>query len=74
MMQQNEFEHEHKKEHAAEQQVNQGVVREFAKAEDLLRHDTQRIPVPAAIAERLKVSTADFPKPSRSWWKRFFGK
>ena len=74
MKQQNEFNSEQHKEHAAEQQVKQGVVREFAKPEDLLRHDTQRIPIPPAIAERLKISTADFPKPSRSWWKRFFGK
>jgi hypothetical protein len=74
MKQQNEFKPEHQKEHAADQQMNQAAVREFAKPEDLLRHDTQRIPVPAAIAERLKISTADFPKPSRSWWKRFFGK
>lgn len=74
MKQQNEFNSEHQKEHAAEQQMNQGTVQEFTKVEDLIRHDTQRIPLPAAIAERLKVSTADFPKPSRSWWKRFFGK
>lgn len=74
MKQQNEFNSEHQKEHAAEQQTSQSVVREFAKPEDLLRHDTQRIPLPTAIAERLKVSTADFPQPSRSWWKRFFGK
>jgi hypothetical protein len=74
MKQQNEFESEHQKQQSAEQQVNQGVVREFAKVEDLLRRDTQRIPVPAAIAERLKVSTADIPKPSRSWWQRLFGK
>lgn len=74
MKQQNEFRPEHQKEQAAEQQTNQAVVHEFKKPEDLLRHETQRIPVPAAIAERLKVSTADFPKPSKSWWKRFFGK
>ncbi|HLX71184.1 MAG TPA: hypothetical protein VKV04_16280 [Verrucomicrobiae bacterium] len=74
MKQQNEFNSEHEKQHSAEQQTNQAAVREFAKPEDLLRHDTQRIPVPAAIAERLKVSSASFPKPSRSWWQRFFGK
>jgi hypothetical protein len=74
MKQQNEFNSEHRKEHAAEQQVNQGVVHEFAKPEDLLRHDTQRIPIPPAIAERLKISTADLPKQPRSWWQRFFGK
>ena len=74
MKQQNEFKPEHNKEHAAEQQTNQSVVQEFRKADELLRHESQRIVLPPIIAERLKVSTADFPKPSRSWWKRFFGK
>ena len=74
MKQQNEFKPEHNKEHAAEQQMNEGTVREFAKADDLLRYESEQIVVPAVIAERLKVSSADFPKPSRSWWKRFFGK
>jgi hypothetical protein len=74
MKQQNEFKPEQNKEHAAEQQMNQGAVREFATTEELLRCDAETIVVPAAIAERLKVSSADFPKPSRSWWQRFFGK
>lgn len=74
MKQQNEFNSEHHKEQAAEQQTNQSVVHEFAKPEDLLRKDSQRIPLPAGIAERLKLSTADLPKQSRSWWKRFFSK
>jgi len=74
MKQQNEFKPEHNKEHAVEQQINQSVVQEFAKADDLLRRDSQRIVLPPIIAERLKVSSADFPKPSRSRWKRFFGK
>lgn len=74
MKQQNEFKPEHEQQHAAEQQLNRGAVREFATTEDLLRSDAETIVVPAAIAERLKVSSADFPKPSRSWWKRFFGK
>lgn len=74
MKQQNEFNSEHRQEHAAEQQMNQNAVREFAGVEDLLRHDAAQTAVPAAIAERLQKSTADFPRPSRSWWRRLFGK
>lgn len=74
MKQQNEFKPGQQQQQSAEQQMNQSAVREFATTEDLLRSDAETIVVPAAIAERLKVSSADFPKPSRSWWKRFFGK
>jgi hypothetical protein len=73
MKQQDEFNPEHRHEHAAEQQMAQNTVKEFAGAEDLLRFDSEQTAVPAAIAERLQKSSADFPKPNRSWWKRLFG-
>ena len=72
MKQQNEFRPEHKQEQV-EQQLAQNTVREFATTEDLLRFDADQTAVPTAIAERLQKSSADFPKPARSWWKRLFG-
>ncbi len=58
---------------AAEQQTQQNVAREFATAEELLRHDALHTPVPPSIARRLKQSIAGLPPPSRAWWRRFFG-
>lgn len=72
MKQQNEFEPEHRHEQAAEQQMGQNSVKEFSNTEDLLRYDSGQTAVPAAIAERLKKSTASIPRPPRSWWQRFF--
>ena len=46
--------------------------REFATAEEMLRHDAQRTPVPPGIAQRLQVSLADVPAPGQSWWRRLF--
>jgi hypothetical protein len=73
MKQQNEFDSEHEQEHAAKQETTQNTVREFSTAEDLLRFDAAQTAVPAAIAQRLQKSSADFPKPSRSWWQRLLG-
>jgi len=70
MKQQNEFNSEHENQQKAEQQ--QAI--EFSTTEDLLRFDTKQVDVPAAIAERLQKSSADLPRPGRSWWKRLFGK
>lgn len=69
MKQQNEFNSEHEHEHKAEQQQ----AHEFSTTEDLLRFDNKQVDVPAAIAERLQKSSADLPRPGRSWWQRFFG-
>lgn len=60
-------------EHAAElQSGQQQAVHEFSTTEELLRFDAANIPVPSTIAERLAKSSADIPKPNRSWWKRLF--
>ena len=49
------------------------TAREFATAEELLRHDALRTPVPPAIAHRLKESLGPLPPPSSPWWRKFFG-
>ncbi len=45
---------------------------EFAGVEDLLRHDREQTPPPAALEARVKQSVAAEPPPSRPWWKRWF--
>ncbi len=52
---------------ASSQQTNE---REFATAEELLRHDAEQTQVPPVIAERLTKSIQDLPPPSRTWWER----
>lgn len=46
---------------------------EFASVEEMLRHDHAQTEVPPVVAERLKDSIAQEPKPSRPWWRRWFG-
>jgi hypothetical protein len=72
MKQQKKFDSEQQHEHTAEQQTTQNTAREFSTVEELLRYDAARTPAPAAVAERLQKSSADFPKPARSWWKKLF--
>jgi hypothetical protein len=72
MKQHNKFKSQEQQEHVAEQQSVQNTVQDFASVEELLRYDASRTPAPAAIAERLQKSSADFPKPARSWWQRLF--
>jgi len=48
----------------------QTSAREFQTAEELLRFDAAQTPVPPRIAERLRESTAELPKPKPGWWKR----
>jgi len=73
MKQQNEFESHEEHEFSARQKAAQNAVQEFATVEDLLRHDAAQTTVPTGIAERLQKSSADCPRPNRSWWKRLFG-
>lgn len=58
----------------AEVQSRQTTAREFASAEELLRHDAQQTPVPPEIAQRLSKSVEDLPKPAGSWWRRLLGR
>ena len=52
---------------AASQQTNE---REFATAEELLRHDAEQTQVPPVIAERLTKSIQNLPRPEKTWWER----
>lgn len=57
-------------EQLSEVKSQQTSAREFASAEELLRHDASQTSVPPAIAERLSQSIQKEPKPERSWWRR----
>ena len=48
----------------------QHSTREFATAEELLRHDATQTQVPPVIAERLTKSIQNLPRPSKTWWQR----
>jgi len=63
---------EQEQQQAVEQQGQQATAREFATAEEMLRHDALHTPVPPAIAHRLQASIAKLPAPERGWWRRFF--
>jgi len=58
---------------AIERQTAQQSAREFANAEEMLRHDALHTPVPPAIAHRLQESLGPLSPPARSWWRRWFG-
>jgi len=57
----------------SEQKSTETSPRDFANAEEMLRHDAIHTPVPPAIAERLEQSLAQLPRPARSWWRRILG-
>jgi hypothetical protein len=50
--------------------AQQSLAREFATAEELLRHDAAQTEVPPVIAERLTKSLQNLPRPSKTWWQR----
>lgn len=58
---------------AAETQSQKAEAREFATAEELLRHDAGQTQVPPAVAKRLDESIQREPKPAKPWWKRLTG-
>lgn len=74
MKQQNKFNPQQQQQLPSELHATQNTAQEFATAEDLLRFDTAQVTVPPGIAERLQKSSADLPRPGRSWWQRLFGK
>lgn len=63
------------KQHSQEQLANaittQATTREFATAEELLRHDAGKSEVPPDIAERLSQSIQNLPQPAKTWWQRW---
>ncbi len=71
MKQENKF-NEQQQQLPSELHAEQRNVQEFATTEELLRADANQIVVPPSIAQRLQKSTADLPRPGRSWWKRLF--
>jgi hypothetical protein len=58
--------------HQTSERQQQEGMREFASAEEMLRHDALHTPVPPSIAHRLGTSIAQLPAPTRSWWQRWF--
>lgn len=58
-------------EQLAEVKSPQTTAREFATAEELLRHDAGQTAVPPAIAERLAQSVQNLPRPAPRWWQRW---
>jgi hypothetical protein len=64
---------EQEQQHALEQQTQKQSVREFASAEEMLRHDAAQTTVPPAIAKRLQQSTSQASPPVRPWWRRWLG-
>jgi len=63
---------EQQEQHLAQGQAQ--ALQEFATVEEMLRHDALHTPVPPAIADRLEQSLGPIPPPSKSWWRRIFGK
>lgn len=61
----------HEQAQLAEVKSQPAVAREFATAEELLRHDAGQTTVPPAIAERLAQSVLHLPRPAPSWWQRW---
>ena len=56
-----------------QQNTQAGNVREFATAEEMLRHDALHTPVPPSIAKRLKESIEAEGPLGTPWWRRLFG-
>jgi len=61
-------------EQVSEIQTQKTEAREFASAEEMLRHDAAQTEVPPAIAQRLAESIQKEPKPPRSLWQRLTGR
>jgi hypothetical protein len=67
------LQHRQAEEQTAEQQTTgQQAGLAFDSVEELLRYDNLQTVPPPSIAERLKVSLEEEPKPKRSWWQRLF--
>jgi hypothetical protein len=67
--------HTEKQESISENQQEQNTqsnAKEFSTVEELLREDAAQTVVPPEIAVRLKESIAKLPKPTTSWWRKFF--
>jgi hypothetical protein len=69
------FQHRQAQEQISEQQQTTGQQAglAFNSVDELLRYDNFQTVPPPAIAERLKASLEQEPKPKPSWWQRLFG-
>jgi hypothetical protein len=70
-MKQESKHHSQEQEQLAHTATQHSMAREFATAEELLRHDAARTEVPPVIAERLTKSLQHLPRPSKTWWQRW---
>ena len=67
--------HTQKQEVPSEQQLQQKAeAKEFSSVEEMLHEDSSQTAVPPGIAVKLNESIAKLPKPSASWWRRFFSR
>jgi hypothetical protein len=69
--------HTQKQESVSEQQQQQQLkseAKEFSSVEEMLREDSSQTVVPPGIALKLNESIAKLPKPTASWWQRFFSR
>jgi hypothetical protein len=58
-----------------QQQAKQATAKEFATAEELIRHDAARTSPPPTLEDRVKQSIATEPPPEpKAWWKRLLGR
>jgi peptidyl-tRNA hydrolase len=61
-------------EQVSETHTQKTEAREFATAEELIRHDAGQTEVPPAVAQRLGESIQKEPRPRRSLWQRLTGR
>jgi len=61
-------------EQAKQQSSQQQDKLEFKDAEEAIRFDSTRTPVPPQIQQRIKDSVAQEPAPAKTWWSRLFSK
>ncbi|HVV00309.1 MAG TPA: hypothetical protein VHH88_03040 [Verrucomicrobiae bacterium] len=75
MRHESQFSSDHEEKSIHEYRVEEGQQElEFSAAEELLRHDASRTPVPPSIGERLRKSVETLPPTAPlPWWKRLFG-
>jgi hypothetical protein len=65
--------HHEQQEQLSSQQTHSQHTREFATAEEMLRHDALHTPVPPSIAARLQESLGQTAA-ATPWWRRLFPK
>ncbi len=66
--------HQAEEQQAEAQQTNSEAIREFSTPEELLRHDARNTVVPDSVTRRLRESLDQESAPTRSWWRKLFGR